>query len=114
MAFQSLTVVAGAVGKVEIPPLLRDFQAEWESPASGLFHVAPFSTALLTHRFCYRAKKEVELKEIEKKWNSMTSLMDRMEFNRFFSSQAKDRDWVESKKRGFYRLRPSWKGIFEV
>ena len=58
--------------------------------------------------------KEVELKEIEKKWNSMTSLMDRMEFNRFFSSQAKDRDWVESKKRGFYRLRPSWKGIFEV
>ena len=55
MGFQSLTVVAGAVGKVEIPPLLRDFQAEWESPASGLFHVAPFSTALLTHRFCYRA-----------------------------------------------------------
>ena len=56
MGFQSLTAVAGAVGKVEIPPLLRDFQAEGESPASGLFHVAPFSTALLTHRFCYRAE----------------------------------------------------------
>jgi hypothetical protein len=26
---------------------LRDFQAEWESPAVGLFHVAAFSTAFL-------------------------------------------------------------------
>jgi hypothetical protein len=35
------------VGKVEIARLLRDFQAEWESPAFGLFRGAPFSTALL-------------------------------------------------------------------
>jgi hypothetical protein len=35
------------VVKVEIPPLLRDFQAEGESPALGLFHAAAFSTALL-------------------------------------------------------------------
>jgi len=32
---------------VGIPPPLRDFQAEWESPAFGLFHAASFSTALL-------------------------------------------------------------------
>jgi len=31
---------------VEIPPLLRDFQVEGESPAFGLFHGAAFSTAL--------------------------------------------------------------------
>jgi len=44
---ESYLVVAGAVGKVGIPPLLRDFQAEGESPAFGLFHGAAFSTALL-------------------------------------------------------------------
>ena len=32
---------------MEISPLLRDFQAEGESPALGLFHAAAFSTALL-------------------------------------------------------------------
>ena len=32
---------------MEIARLLRDFQAEWESPAFGLFRGAPFSTALL-------------------------------------------------------------------
>ena len=58
-------------------------------------------------------KKEVQLKEIHKTWNAMTALMDKMKFNRFFTSQAKDRDWVESKQRGFYSLRPSWKEIFK-
>src|SRR5215469_16580222 len=33
--------------KCEIPLRLRDFQAEWESPAVGLFHAAAFSTAFL-------------------------------------------------------------------
>jgi SAM-dependent methyltransferase len=35
------------VGKVKIPPPFRDFQAQGESPAFGLFHGAAFSTALL-------------------------------------------------------------------
>jgi RNA recognition motif-containing protein len=35
------------VGKVKIPPLLRDFQAEGKSPAFGLSHEAAFSTAHL-------------------------------------------------------------------
>src|SRR5271157_705233 len=47
MKWESYPVVAGAVGKVEIPPLSRDFPAEEESPALGLFHGAAFSTALL-------------------------------------------------------------------
>jgi hypothetical protein len=33
--------------KCEIPPLLQDFQAQWESPLFGLFHAAPFSIAHL-------------------------------------------------------------------
>ena len=47
MKLESEPVVVGAVGKVKIPPLLRDFQAEGESPAFGLFHEVPFSTAHL-------------------------------------------------------------------
>jgi hypothetical protein len=47
MKLESEPVVVGAVGKVKIPPLLRDFQAQGESPACGLFHGAAFSTALL-------------------------------------------------------------------
>src|ERR1035441_6672270 len=43
-------LVVGAVGKGEIPSLSRDFQAERESPAFGLFLEAAFSTAFLpTH-----------------------------------------------------------------
>ncbi len=41
------TAVAGAVGKVEIPLPLRDFQAQRKSPAFGLFLGAAFSTALV-------------------------------------------------------------------
>lgn len=58
-------------------------------------------------------KREVQLKEVQKHWNAMTALMDGMEFNRFFPSQAKDRDWIESKRRGFYNLRPNWQRIFK-
>jgi len=35
------------VEKVEIPLPLWDFQAQWKSPAFGLFHEAAFSTAPL-------------------------------------------------------------------
>jgi hypothetical protein len=58
-------------------------------------------------------KKEVALKDIHKQWDRMTtrSLLG-MEFNRFYAGQAKDNDWVESKKQGFYNLRPSWHEIF--
>jgi hypothetical protein len=53
-------------------------------------------------------KKEVPLKEIEGHWNRMTSLLG-MKFNRFFPAQAKDNNWVESKKKGLYNLRPGWR-----
>jgi integrase/recombinase XerD len=46
------------VGKVEIPPLLRDFQAEWESPAFGLFPGAAFSIALLPTNSAIEPEKD--------------------------------------------------------
>jgi hypothetical protein len=47
----NLIVAAGAVEEVEIPPLLRDFQARWESPALGLFLGAASSTNRFNHHF---------------------------------------------------------------
>lgn len=55
----------------------------------------------------------VKLDEIKRQWNCMTtkSLMG-LKFNRFHSAKAKENDWVESKKNGYYNLRPSWRDIF--
>lgn len=57
--------------------------------------------------------KDVPLSEIEQLWNksSSKSLLG-MKFNRFFSTSARENGWVDSKKRGFYRLESSWKDIF--
>ena len=57
--------------------------------------------------------KQTSLAEIEKQWNKMTakSLLG-MKFNRFYSSQAKENDWVITGKTGSYSLRPSWKEVF--
>jgi hypothetical protein len=46
------------VEKVAIPPPLRDCQAQWESPASGLFHGAAFCTALLPTDSAIEPKKK--------------------------------------------------------
>lgn len=56
--------------------------------------------------------KQVLLSEITQEWNRMTAghLLG-LKFNRYFSAAAKDQDWVETKKKGFYNLRPSWKAI---
>ena len=50
--------------KVEIPRRLRDFQAQGESPALGLFHGAAFSTALLPIN-C-RAHPQIQKKHLKK------------------------------------------------
>ena len=35
------------------------------------------------------------------------------QINSFYSTQAKDKDWIDSKKKEEYSLRPSWKAIFK-
>lgn len=57
--------------------------------------------------------KDVPLNDIEQLWNksSSKSLLG-MKFNRFFSTTARENGWVDSRKRGFYRLESSWKDIF--
>src|ERR1017187_10942092 len=52
------TAPVGAVGKVKTPPPLRNFQAQWESLAFGLFHEASFSIALLPTDTAIEPEKE--------------------------------------------------------
>ncbi len=83
---------------------LRPFMKSYSKGLSG-----PKKFVLLVSWFAKGdPKKEVRLKEIEGHWNRMTSLLE-MKFNRFFPAQAKDNDWVESKKKGLYNLRPVWR-----
>lgn len=57
--------------------------------------------------------KEIVLTDIEKHWNRMTSkTLLGMKFNRFYTAQAKENDWVDVAKQGAYHLRPGWKSIF--
>jgi hypothetical protein len=55
----------------------------------------------------------VSLSDVESQWNKMTSKgLLGMSFNRLYTSQARENDWVSTEKAGTYRLRPSWKAIF--
>jgi hypothetical protein len=54
-----------------------------------------------------QAGKDVQLKDIENHWNKMTApnLLDG-NFNRFYTSSAKENGWVNTKKQSAYFLRP--------
>jgi hypothetical protein len=55
-------------------------------------------------------EKEIALSEIESLWDSMSGMLN-LKFNRKFTSDAKDANWAESRKVGFYSLRPNWKQV---
>jgi len=57
-------------------------------------------------------EKQVSLSEVVALWSGMKGMLG-MDFNRKFSTEAKDKDWVESKKHGFYNLRPSWGDVLK-
>jgi hypothetical protein len=58
--------------------------------------------------------KEVQLNEVQKRWNKMTSAaLLGCKFNRFYSNTAKDDGWVDTRKKGIYVLTPAWKNALE-
>lgn len=75
----------------------------------------PKKFTLLVARFVKGdLKKEIALSEIRRNWNKMSAkTLLNMKFNLFYPSQAKENDWVESKRKGFYNLRPDWKEILK-
>jgi hypothetical protein len=89
---------------------LRPFIKEYARGLSG-----PKKFALVLSRLVKGdLKKEIALEEIQKHWNKMRakSLLG-LTFNRFYPARAAENDWVESKKKAFYNLRPSWKQALE-
>jgi len=57
--------------------------------------------------------KDVQVSEVEKRWNRMTSpTLLGYRFNRFYPITAREHGWVGLKKKGVYRLRNTWKDIF--
>lgn len=57
-------------------------------------------------------QKQIALSEIKKQWSQMTAILE-MNFNLFFTGDAKDRDWVETKSKGLYNLRPTWRDVLK-
>lgn len=57
--------------------------------------------------------KQVELKEIQKRWNKMKApnLLG-MKFNRFYPTVAKENGWVDAPRHATYVLTESWEEIF--
>lgn len=89
---------------VDFEKPIRPFVKEYVKDKSG-----PKKFTLLV---AYLTKGDVSqsvlLSEVKKQWNKMKSLLGG-DFNRFYSSQARDKDWVYSPKQGLYTLRPKWK-----
>lgn len=55
--------------------------------------------------------KDVQLSEVEKLWNRMTSpSLLGYRFNRFYPITAREHGWVSLKKKGVYTLRNTWPG----
>jgi hypothetical protein len=52
-------------------------------------------------------KKEIALAAIISEWDNMSGMLN-AKFNRKFSSDAREADWVTTVKDGIYVLRPNW------
>jgi glucose-6-phosphate 1-dehydrogenase len=61
--------------------------------------------------------KEISVDEVERHWNKLKSVLkakkkEKMEFNSYYANEAKNNNWVDSKKFGFYFLTREWINIF--
>lgn len=68
-------------------------------------------TLLLAHMAKGKTTSPIDLTEIEKQWNKMTTLMDG-KFHQEYANRARDDDWLVPLKKGSYVLRPNWTMIF--
>ncbi len=99
----------GQAAALDFTMSLRPFVKKYSDAMNG----AKKFTLLLAYLTKGDVTKTVALSEIETQWNKMTGKeLLGMRFNRLYSSQARDNDWASTEKAGAYRLRPSWKGIF--
>ena len=79
--------------------------------AAGLNGAAKF-TLLVAHLAQGDESKTISLSDVEGQWNKMTDrALLGMKFNRLYTSEAKNNDWVHAPAKGMYQLRPSWQEI---
>jgi hypothetical protein len=100
-------------------PAPRDLDFEAHERAFIKAHARTLSgpkkfVLLLAYMTKGQAGKEIQLKDVEKHWNKMTSksLMDG-KFNSFYPNKAKESGWVNTTKQGVYVLRPSWTQVLK-
>ena len=95
--------------KIDFSIPIRPFVKQY---ATGMSGPKKF-TLVLAHLAEGNVKKKVSLEEIENQWSKITAKgLLGIKFNRFYTAQAKDNDWVNTEKTGLYYLRPSWQDIF--
>lgn len=58
-------------------------------------------------------QKEIQMTDVENCWNRMKALLGG-KFNLAYTTRAKDNGWVDSPKRGVYKILPDWKRIFDA
>lgn len=95
--------------EIDLEMPLRAFAKKYSSGLSGGQKFA----LLLAHMTKGNEQKIVPLSKIEKSWNTITAKgLFGMKFNRFYTSNARENDWVVGDGGG-YRLRPNWRKIFD-
>ncbi|MBI2054335.1 MAG: hypothetical protein HYT36_03310 [Candidatus Staskawiczbacteria bacterium] len=96
--------------KVKVEPIdfslgIRAFAKRYIAERSG-----PKRFTLLIAYFSKgKLNQEIDITEIRKQWNKMKTLLG--DFNRFYSNEAKNNGWVDSRKYGFYFLTKEWEQI---
>ena len=70
-------------------------------------------TLLLAYLARGKPGKDIELADIQKNWDSMSSKKLLGKFNRYYSNEAKTQGWVNSNERGIYCLSDSWREAYE-
>jgi hypothetical protein len=79
--------------------------------AAGMNGAAKF-TLLVAHLVQGDESETISLSDVEGQWNKMTNrTLLGMKYNRLYSSEANNNDWVHAPAKGVYQLRPSWRDI---
>ncbi|MDP2947459.1 MAG: hypothetical protein Q8N88_05075 [Nanoarchaeota archaeon] len=94
-------------GKVDFDMSERAFIKKYSKGMSGHKKFV----LILTYLVKGKIGEEKLVGEIKKHWNKMTTLLGG-EFNAYYSTTAKDNNWVDSKNYGFWFLTKHWKEIF--
>jgi len=68
-------------------------------------------TLLLAYLAKGEVDKNFDLSDIKNHWNKMSAKNMLGKFNMFYSNDAKNRGWVDSKEHGKYNLTNEWKSV---